>query len=225
VFGYWFKRIPKDERYTPFTMEVIDFVPGETLRKDRWKVCLTDPDGTQQFFLMNFNAMKTYLLPSQADGSATPGPSSSVQPPVQHTVNLPSDLPSVDALYTAQRKDMTFQFWFDWLSVQQLQPSSASPSYRWWLADRDQVFLDSNNLLCRLANIHSATQSRPTVQIIVPADIVPKVLHFVHGSEQYSHQGFSRALYTLLQQFYWPRMRDNLLNRVKACTCSEHNSY
>ena len=161
--------------------------------------------------------MCKYLLPV-----TTPDPVQHLQPTLAQSKSfqpvLPSDLPLIDDFLVTQAKDPTLAIWFTWLKEQK-PPPPEHPQYHWWISDKDAMFLNEVDLLCRFALISTSAAARKCSQVVVPTDFIPKVLHFVHGSDSFGHQGFSRSLFHLRAQFFWPNMRDQLLRHIQSCPC------
>jgi hypothetical protein len=215
VLGSWFNN-NSAKKMDLFTMEVVEFIEGPTLRKDRWKVRLKNADGSpDEYFHMSFNAMCKYLLPNvSADVPAHRLPTPAAVPPIE----LPCDLPSIDDFIVQQNKDPSLQIWFNWLRHNE-PPIDTHVQRNWWLADKDVMFLNEAGLLCRFASMTTSAATRKCSQVIVPTDFIPKVLHLIHGSDTFGHQGFSRSLFQLRSQYFWPHMRDQLLRHIQSCTC------
>jgi hypothetical protein len=192
VLGSWFNN-HSAKKTDVYTMDVVEFIEGATLRKDRWKVRLKNQeDNSDEFFLMNFSAMCKYLLPV-----TTPDPVQHLQPTLAQSKSfqpvLPSDLPLIDDFLVTQAKDPTLVIWFTWLKEQK-PPPPEHPQYHWWISDKDAMFLNEVDLLCRFALISTSAAARKCSQVVVPTDFIPKVLHFVHGSDSFGHQGFLQII-------------------------------
>ena len=215
VLGSWFNNntVNKNQVYQ---MEVVEFIQGSSLAKDRWKLRLDNPDGTlDDYFLMSFRGMCQYLIPLETQNLVVPSTTSAQTTP---TITIASDLPAVEDFIKQQRLDSTLRFWFTWLEQKQ-PPLESSSEHSWFRTDRDNVFLDTNNLLCRFSSLKSGETTRRCTQVIVPQPLIRSVLHYLHGSETYGHQGFTRTLYHLLSQFFWPYLREDLARHLKTCSC------
>jgi len=89
----------------------------------------------------------------------------------------------------------------------------------WWSADKVVIFFNEVQLLCRYATIAASVEARKCIQVLVPESLRSKVLHYIHGSEIFGHQGFARSLFHLRTQFFWSNMRDSLLTYIQSCPC------
>ena len=216
VLGSWFTgAFGKAHKKELFTMDVVKFNPGKQLKDDRWIVCLHEDGQPDQEFAMNYNAMCRYMIPlqQQVQPSLTP-PTTTPNTVVQ----LPCDLPTLDTFISEQAHDSTFRIWFEWCQSHQT-PDVKHPQYLWWSADKDVIFFNEVQLLCRYATIAASVEARKCIQVLVPESLRSKVLHYIHGSEIFGHQGFARSLFHLRTQFFWSNMRDSLLTYIQSCPC------
>ena len=199
VLGSWFTN-NKGNHKQVYTMDVVDFIEGPTLRADRWKLRLQTPNEPDEYFEMSFSAMCKYLVPlvpgTADDKSQAPQAQTAAQ-----SITLPFDLPSLDDFVSQQHSDPSLVFWFTWLE-QNVVPSVTDSHHQWWIADKDCMFINEHGLLCRFAKFTTSTATRPCSQVVVPSSFVPQVLHHIHGSELYGHQGFSRCLFRLRSLFF-----------------------
>ena len=215
VLGSWFTKFDKSRRKESFTMTVVDFIEGRTLREDRWKVVLHDTDDdTDKFFFLSFSAMCKYLVPMS---SQDPTPATSVLS-AHPVVTLPYELPIVDDMITEQQKDASLLFWFKYIQ-DGTSPTANTPEYKLWMQEKDNVFISANSLLCRYSKLTTSADVRNCIQVLIPTCFRPRVLHWIHGSDINGHLGYNRSLFQLRKHFFghiWPLTCKITLKAVPA---------
>jgi transposase InsO family protein len=60
-------------------------------------------------------------------------------------------------------------------------------------------------------------------QIVVPAALVPRLLHLEHYPRTVSHPGVTRMLRTIRRTYFWPNMAENVLETVRQCDACARN--
>ena len=184
VLGSWFNN-NKEHRHDVYEMEVVAFEEGKHLHQDRWVVQLLNPDGSlDDNFRLSFKAMCQYLVPLDANSQLPDSgvmQTSELNKPTSASPALPVELPTIDAFVVEQQHDDRISFWFSML--QSLEPPILASQLAWWKADKDNVFVNENGLLCRFANLTTASKVRPVVQVVVPQPFIQQVLFYFHGSD------------------------------------------
>jgi RNase H-like domain found in reverse transcriptase/Reverse transcriptase (RNA-dependent DNA polymerase)/Integrase zinc binding domain/Integrase core domain/Chromo (CHRromatin Organisation MOdifier) domain/Retroviral aspartyl protease len=75
---------------------------------------------------------------------------------------------------------------------------------------------DDRGLLIRIAPIDGVHQ------IVVPAALVPRLLHLEHYPRAVGHPGVTRMARTIRRSYFWPRMAEDILETVRQCpVCSK----
>jgi hypothetical protein len=60
-------------------------------------------------------------------------------------------------------------------------------------------------------------------QIVVPAALVPRLLHLEHYPRTVAHPGVTRMLRTILRTYFWPNMAEDVLETVRQCDACARN--
>lgn len=81
------------------------------------------------------------------------------------------------------------------------------------------VYFLRNGLLCRKQPINSDSLLDPRIQIVVPATFRQAVLQLSHEGVA-GHMGVRKTYDRILREFYWPRVKCDVINFIRSChTC------
>ena len=72
---------------------------------------------------------------------------------------------------------------------------------------------------------HPSPSACPPNRLFVPADLISQVIQWGHDSRLACHPGITRTHHLLSQRFWWPSMRRDIQDFVRACpTCNQHKT-
>ena len=113
----------------------------------------------------------------------------------------------------------------DYISQGENKPSfdewKLNPTLRNIWHNYDRLFLH-NDLLVRSRTMHSP---HPNYALVIPNSLVDKILQGVHDSPFCGHLGITRTEAQIRERFYWPGIRNSVVNHIKHCTvCQARNS-
>ena len=67
--------------------------------------------------------------------------------------------------------------------------------------------------------------SRPHLQLLVTRKCIADILHSLHDHHSAGHLGIAKTLNKVLERFYWPGLRRDVVDWCKSChTCASHKS-
>jgi hypothetical protein len=76
---------------------------------------------------------------------------------------------------------------------------------------------DERGILVRVAPLDGVRQ------IVVPAALVPRLLHLEHYPRTVAHPGVTRMLRTIRRTYFWPNMAEDVLETVRQCDACARN--
>ena len=128
---------------------------------------------------------------------------------------------SPDALRIAQQQDTDVSPVYKWVQAKDKpSPGSAllanvSPAiHRLW-QQFSRLALQEGVLY---RHYHAPDdQSQPHLQLVVPTSHRHDVMSAVHNATGSDHLGITRSLDKARQRFYWPKMREDIENRIRTC--------
>lgn len=143
------------------------------------------------------------------------------------TVNAVLDLSEALSLDVTQCQtdDGTLRTVRDWLEEGKRPPawvvkkSSADLRVYWRQFDRLQL---------QDGKIYRLSYNRPkecrTLHIVIPSQVVPQVLQFLHGHSTVGHLGHKKTLWRAKEHFYWPFMARDIEKYCQQCVACQSRS-
>ena len=132
---------------------------------------------------------------------------------IQELTTLDSEL-----VYSEQRKD---DIWKQ--VIEHLESNTSSDTLKLPKKYKLTEFQLHNGLLYRNAEIICKDVSRGKVkQLVIPRELVPVVLNFIHDCATSSHPGKEKAYRQAQLKYYWSGMRKQIYNHMDNCNvCAE----
>lgn len=90
--------------------------------------------------------------------------------------------------------------------------------------DKYPTFRVENNLLYKfVSNNHNILSNLREWKLVIPTKNRLEVLKVYHNDECSGHFGVSKTLNRILELYYWPRMRKDVMNYVRKCAICQAN--
>ena len=128
-------------------------------------------------------------------------------------------------LKDAQRQDKALMVAIDYIEQGKPKPDfnewKSNPTLRNLWHNYNRLFV-RNELLVRSRTVRSP---HPDYALVIPPSLVPEILKGVHDSPFCGHLGVTRTETRIRQRFYWPGIRNSVVNYIKHCTvCQKRKS-
>jgi hypothetical protein len=82
---------------------------------------------------------------------------------------------------------------------------------------RSLLDIEERGILVRVAPLDGVRQT------VVPAALVPLILHLEHYPRTVAHPGVTRMLRTIRRTYFWPNMAEDVLETVRQCDACARN--
>ena len=133
---------------------------------------------------------------------------------------------SKQEICTMQQEDPDLQQVVQWLCTHTIPPRCPQGSaYLTTLWHQRSYLTLRDGILYRRWEDVPGGGAQPRLQLILPPQVVPEVLHGLHNSPTGGHLGISKTMEKVRTRFYWPRQRQDVENWCRQCEmCSSRGS-